>query len=161
GSQPKPKPPVPPGGQGKTTNVVVKVNPGGLGSGAGGMISGPAVMSNIEPPVIVPDQGNAVVSTPAVAWQTKKYLPVRNNSRETVTVYVVSRETGRKPLAYELEPGEETFLQFGDELLAASQVRLWAESETKVWEKYRDTDLVLVPEAYQAEEMAAYTYTLR
>jgi hypothetical protein len=116
--------------------------------------------------------------------QNRRYLMVKNDTPERVTVWVQYRtmnnqdgwswypadpDRSAQAARYTLEPGEETYLSHGDDYLTASRVRLWGQSAGGTeWHDYKESDLWLVDEEdqdgehyYVAEEMETYTFTLQ
>jgi hypothetical protein len=111
--------------------------------------------------------------------QDRRYLKVKNGTRERLKVYVqyraltsrdewkwypVEPEQADKAIAYVLEPGEETYLDDDDFRINASRVRIWAVSASgDRWDEYKNEDLWLVPETtadgnhcYEADEIETY-----
>jgi hypothetical protein len=67
-------------------------------------------------------------------------------------------------LSLEVNPGETVDLQDGDWRLNARRVRIWARSDTGEWNRFRETDLWLVPEEdhlYDAPEVQTFLFTVR
>ena len=113
--------------------------------------------------------------------QSERYLHVKNETADKLTVYVQYRtalssgkwvwlpedpEKSQETLAYDLEPGEEMHLGDGQAALTASRVRLWAVTENgDGWLDYKDKDLWLVPEeedgqhCYYADEVETFPFT--
>jgi hypothetical protein len=90
---------------------------------------------------------------------TVRYLRVRNDTREVLKVNVRFGVPGLDDrwLIYTLQPGESAVLSSADGLVAASWVRVWAESQTSVWDEFKDQDLVLVEEPYLGDEIETFT----
>jgi hypothetical protein len=113
---------------------------------------------------------------------TTRYFKLKNNTTEKLTVYLQYRTVNDEEawlwlpgdpdaadadaLVFELEPGEETYLEDDEWTINASRVRFWAVSATGVeWNKYQSEDLWLVPEmdaegthVYTAKEMGTFRY---
>jgi hypothetical protein len=112
--------------------------------------------------------------------QTQRALRIENRTKETLTVYVQYRtqnddgsfawlpgdpDTADEALTFEIKPGEAYCLADGDDTLAASRVRLWAESPSRRWTDYQEEDLWLVPEEgdggehyYEAVDIDTFTF---
>jgi hypothetical protein len=121
--------------------------------------------------------------------QKERYLRLRNNSQETITVWVQYHSRDQfgawwewKPadpgysdeaVSVEIAPGEATYVELaGDdeaEYLFANRVRLWGTTKSgKKYMKHAEKDLWLVPEKnsmrrhyYYAPSMGTYTYTFK
>jgi hypothetical protein len=111
-------------------------------------------------------------------WQTRRYLRVVNDTGEKLEIHVQYRtetsdgqfawfpadpESSDQSVAYDLDPGEATFLGQGNGKMNASRVRIWAISESgKKYVQMKDQDLWLVPEmngeerCYSAPEMQTF-----
>lgn len=112
--------------------------------------------------------------------QTQRYLKLQNDSGSKLKVWVQYRtlseqkvwvwvpaapEDSDKALTYDLEPGQSLHVAQQGEKIAASRVRLWAQSEIGKWLEYKDADLWLVPEEdqngqhnYMANEIKTFTF---
>jgi hypothetical protein len=67
-------------------------------------------------------------------------------------------------LSFEVDPGATVDLQDGDWRVNARRARIWAQSETGEWNRFRETDLWLVPETdhvYEAPEAQTFLFTVR
>jgi hypothetical protein len=112
---------------------------------------------------------------------TSRYLRVKNDTKEKITLYVQYRTLTNKnrfrwypaapsmsdeALVFELEPGSETDLYHDDWRINASRVRLWATGGTSEWMENKENDLWLVQKddqgsrSYAAEEAETYTFTI-
>lgn len=117
-----------------------------------------------------------------VAVQSRRYLRIKNEAGEKLTVYVqyytVSEQDrwqwfpakpGEAAQAkhYQLDPGEETYLGEGEWHISARRARVWARSGSgKEWTEYKDQDLWLVSEVdddgvrrYYAPKMETFTFS--
>jgi hypothetical protein len=110
---------------------------------------------------------------------TRRFLKVKNETGSKLRISVQYRtltdktwtwlpanpEESAKALTHELADGEEMYVQDAGTKIAASRVRIWAESEAGRWFQFKDDDLWLVPEmndrgehVYQATEMKTFTF---
>src|SRR5262249_22095612 len=117
---------------------------------------------------------------PQVTTQTQRYLKVRNQTGQRLTVYVQFRaptDQGQEawypaapgasagPLKFELEAGAGGGrgggggLGYGAAPIRPGRARLWAESASGQWLKYKDQDVVLVPQPYRADTLGTHTHT--
>jgi hypothetical protein len=121
----------------------------------------------------------AAAAEPEEAVQTRRYLKVKNDTGEKLTVWLRYRTLTtdgewrwypgewEKPLCYELDPGEETYLSHEGWKVNASRVRIWAETPSgEQLDQYQDEDLWLVPEedgegkhSYSAPQIEDFTFT--
>jgi hypothetical protein len=128
----------------------------------------------VSPQQLETEAGESVV-------QTRRYLRVKNDTQERLTVYVqyrtlttkdrwawfpVDPEQSEKAAVYVFEPGEEADLSHEDWRVNASRVRIWAVTEEgTAWLENKEEDLWLVPEIdearhqYLAPTMETYTVT--
>jgi hypothetical protein len=111
--------------------------------------------------------------------QNKRYLKIRNETDSTLTVYVQFRapdngawtwipgDPGKTSdaLSFEIEAGKELDVQYKDERIAASRMRIWGTSPTYKWLTYKTKDIWLVPEktedgehVYVASGVETYTF---
>jgi hypothetical protein len=117
----------------------------------------------------------------AGAWQTCRYLRIKNNTDQKITVYLQYRtltdknryrwypedpQTATKALAFELAPGVETNLYHDNWQIYACRVRLWAvAADGSEWLDYKGKDLWLIEDdgngnrGYQADQIETYTFT--
>jgi hypothetical protein len=154
-------------------------------------IGDPLVGGGIGDPVIGAEDGGVVAgdgeeaaddSAPASeVQQLRRLLQVKNSTGEKVRLWVQYRTLnsdgswswypsapgGDDAVAFELEPGEETYLNDDDWTLKAARVRIWAESDSgNEWLDYKDDDLWLVEEQpdgyryYYADDMETFTFTI-
>jgi hypothetical protein len=116
------------------------------------------------------------------AVQNQRYLRVKNDTGKKLTVWVqyrtqtdgdefawVPNDPAKSDAAvgFEIDAGEEVDLEHQGARVAASRVRIWAESKDgAAWDRYQNDDLWLVPETdatgsqtYQAAEQETYTFT--
>jgi hypothetical protein len=93
----------------------------------------------------------------SLPWQTVRYLRVSNQSGVTLTIFVQLTQDGPTH-NWTVEPGVTTYLAIDGQKIAAAQVFIWAQSGDRSWTSARD-GLTLVSEAYQAHDVAAFTYT--
>lgn len=134
------------------------------------------------------DEGEMVegeMATDEVAKQYERYLKVRNNTEEDLTVYVQFRTADDEgkwlwvpgapadtedAVSFNVAAGDSIRLPVDDPYdgnLRASRIRLWAESEGgTAFTQYKEEDLWLVPEKddqdrhyYFARRMGTFTYT--
>jgi hypothetical protein len=111
---------------------------------------------------------------PKETIQTQRYLKVRKQTGQPLTVYVQFRTTSDQgqeawypaapgasaaPLKFEIDAGAEGVLEYEGSPITASRARIWAESATGQWLKYKDQDAVLVPQPYRADTLATHTHT--
>jgi hypothetical protein len=128
---------------------------------------------------VMPSCPTQAAPEPVASWQTQRYLQVKNDTGEKLTVYVQYRTftdkgtwrwypaKSEEALAYELDPGETTCLADEGWQIRASRVRIWAVAGESghTWDQYEKEDLWLVPETfrgiqcYEAEEMETFTFT--
>ena len=114
--------------------------------------------------------------------QNKRFLKIRNDTKDTVTVYLQYRAldkaggwawvpadpaTSSEALSFSLKPGEEFSPKADDMPVAASRMRIAVTSPTQKWMKYRDKDCWLVPEknddgehVYLAEAVDTFTFVI-
>jgi hypothetical protein len=114
---------------------------------------------------------------------TQRYLRIRNATDRSVRVYVQYRTMldndsyawlpahpadSREAVTFRIAAGETLDLERDGSRIAASRVRLWAQSTGGTWTGYRDRDLWLVPEVdadgehyYRAPEVETYTFTFK
>jgi len=90
--------------------------------------------------------------------QTRRYLRVSNQTGQTLVVNVQWAEINQ-PLSWTIKPDQVTYLAINDVPLAASQVRIWAQSDRRQWNTNKDEDLVLVPAPYRSDSLDTFTYT--
>jgi hypothetical protein len=120
-------------------------------------------------------------SDDSAPWQNARYLQVKNDTGEKLTIYVQIRtevnnaftwlpadpETSKRALVFELQPGEDVYLPNSGDYLNGCRLRLWAKSASGLeWTDYKEEDLWLVPECnakgehfYNAAEMETFSYT--
>jgi hypothetical protein len=133
-------------------------------------------------PTVVPASpaGSADAAASAATWQTCRYLRVKNNTGEKLTVYLQYRTwttkrcyawypadpaTSDQVLVFEIAPGAETDLYHDNWRINASRARLWAESATGEWNEYEGKDLWLVEadksgeHYYYGDAMETFTFT--
>jgi hypothetical protein len=134
-----------------------------------------AALPNAYPPIVVADDTGTDDPEP---YQNQRYLRVKNDTGQKLTVWVRYRAPGEDgnwawlpgdsdAVEYELGPGEETYLALDDQRLSASRVRIWAETaDGRQMDEYREQDLWLVPEKddndehwYYGAEMEDFTFT--
>lgn len=152
-----------------------------LGGGVPPGGPGPVIIVD-QPPVVVPGPGvlpgTADIPAPpssvepALPTWDRRVLKVENNTGETLTLYlqyctltdqnewVWLPADPAKPLIFRnLAPGRRVFLKHNGWRINASQVRLWAVSASgRQWLSFKDENLVLVPEPYQAPDMETFVY---
>jgi hypothetical protein len=163
---------------------------GGGGSPAGG--AGASVESSVVSgaSVVAGTNGTATDSTAPKSTndaspeqaveQTQRYLQLKNDSGSKLKVWLqyhtlgakntwswvpADPATSDKTLTFELEAGQEGYVQQQGKKITANRVRLWAKSETGQWLEFKDTDLWLVPEQdkegvhrYFATEIKTFTF---
>jgi hypothetical protein len=117
----------------------------------------------------------------ASAWQTCRYLRIKNATDQKITVYLQYRtptnknlyrwypedpRTATKALAFELAPGVETALYHDNWQINACRCRLWAvAADGSEWLDYKAKDLWLIEDdgngirGYQADDIETYTFT--
>jgi hypothetical protein len=100
------------------------------------------------------------------AIQNKRFLKVRNETSDTLSIFIQYRTIDNgawswipadptkaaDAISVELEAGKELDVQYKDEPLAASRMRIWATSPTQKWLKYKTKDIWLVPERNEEGE---------
>ena len=57
-----------------------------------------------------------------------------------------------------LPAGRASYVTVDGARLAASEVRVWAKSDTSAWTDYKEEPLTLVSAPYRAAEIATYTH---
>lgn len=119
----------------------------------------------------------------AVTYQTCRYLRLKNETGQKLTVYLQYRTqttdgkyrwypeapaTATKALVFQLKPGAESELYHDDWQINACRVRIWAvAADGSEWLDYKDTDLWLVEaddageRYYQGSEMETFTFSLK
>jgi hypothetical protein len=116
--------------------------------------------------IVVDDNGNPGDDGPIL--QGVRNLRINNESGKKLRVFVkfctsnAGEEeewlaTGTK--VYEFDAGETAVLSGKEGDLAASKVRIWAESGEQQWNDFKDRDLVLVEEPYESESLDTFTFT--
>jgi hypothetical protein len=124
-----------------------------------------------DPPLAAPEE-------PEEVTQNRRYLKVKNDTGEKLTVWVRYRTqtvrdewkwypAGDEALCYELAPGQETYLSHEGWRVNASRVRIWAQTASgEQMDEYKDKDLWLVPEedddgehTYLAAHLEDFTFT--
>ncbi len=114
-----------------------------------------------------------------VTLQNKRVLKIRNETGDTLTVFLQFRapqEGGwvwipdnpaetTDALSFEIEAGKELDVKHKDELVAASRMRIWASSPTQKWLQFKTKDCWLVPEktedgehVYSAPTVETFTF---
>jgi hypothetical protein len=114
----------------------------------------------------------------------ERYLRVKNNTDEMITVFVQANARGEdrswiwipadpadsdEALALDVAPGETTFVRISeddDDFLHARKIRIWADSQSGMqYRKFKNRDFWLVPERdkrnkhyYYATRMGTFTY---
>jgi hypothetical protein len=115
--------------------------------------------------------------------QTQRYLRVKNDTGEKLTVHVQyrtitdrdqwawvpadPRQSADQVATFDVEPGADVPLSHDSAPIKGSRVRMWAASQSgKEWADARQKDLWLVPESdgkgshyYLAADTEAFTYT--
>jgi hypothetical protein len=86
-----------------------------------------------------------------------KYLRVANRTGQDLRVYVRAGDDEGPSVRY-LPAGAASYITVDGRRLAASEVRVWAKSDTSAWTDYKEEPLTLVPEPYRAAEVATYTH---
>jgi hypothetical protein len=136
--------------------------------GGHGRRAGARVVRHAERSLVVP--AAAVVSQPVAdpiaaeaepgdVAQTRRYLKLKNETGEKLTVWLRYRtlttdsgwkwfpEGGPTELCYELDPGEETYLSHEGWKINADRVRVWARTAGgELMDEFKAQDLWLVPE---------------
>jgi hypothetical protein len=122
-------------------------------------------------------------SSSATPVQVQRYLRIKNDTGEKLTVYVQyrtlvdrdqwlwvpadPRQSPDEVATFEVAAGSETFLGDGADRVKGSRVRMWAASEGgKQWTDAKQKDFWLVPETdakgahyYYAADTQSFTYT--
>jgi len=97
------------------------------------------------------------------APHTQRYLKIKNDTKDTLTIYVQYRTQDKseqwvwlpanptqsaQAVTQSLAPGKETLAEVEKNPILSSRVRLWAKSTSggAQWLEYKDHDLWLVPE---------------
>jgi hypothetical protein len=139
---------------------------------------------HICPPSGVPVATAATTEEAPVVLQTRRYLSVKNETEERITLYVqyytrttkgtwewfpANPESSDKAVVYDVAPGQEAALTHEGWDINASRVRIWAVSQGESgneWMDNKDEDLWLVTEGeddepgYWAAKMDTYTFTI-
>jgi hypothetical protein len=89
--------------------------------------------------------------------QRVKYLRVANRTGQDLRVYVQAGDDEGPSVRY-LPAGRAGYVTVAGERLTASEVRVWAKSDTSAWTDYKEEPLTLVPAPYRATEIATYTH---
>lgn len=167
---------------------------GGFGGGGGGFSGGfvsPAPVANSgfvgdspapSTPVVAPTPApSETVAEDGEREQvfTRRFLKVKNDSTESIKVFVQYRGMEEKKwvwipadptesqdaLVYDLKPGQEMYIIHKGRKVEASRVRVWGVGEKANWFDYRDQDLWVVPEIdqrgehrYQATQMGTFSF---
>jgi len=113
---------------------------------------------------------------------TRRFLKVKNDADVPMKVFVQYRgmddkkwawlpadpSTAQDALVYDLNPGQEIFLEHKNTKVSASRIRIWSTAQSQSWLDYRDQDLWIVPEMdqrgehrYLATEMKTFTFVSR
>jgi hypothetical protein len=151
--------------------TVVVVNPPAVVTPGGGS---PAPSPGGEPAPEIGGEGAVPNTTPGEAEvrQGTRYLLVKNESGGKLRVFIqfcvsnageehswmqTEDETG--VLVYEFDAGESARISGKDGAIAASKVRIWAEADGKVWNEFKEKDLVLAAKPYRADAIEIFTFT--
>ena len=89
--------------------------------------------------------------------QRVKYLRVATRTGQDLRVYVQAGDDDG-PSVRHLPAGTASYVTVDGRRLAASEVRVWAKSDTSAWNEHKYVPLTLVPEPYRAAEVATYTH---
>jgi hypothetical protein len=118
------------------------------------------------------ESGDSAQADESMPWQNARYLRLKNDTSEKLTIYVQVRtevnnaftwlpadpETSKRALVFELQPGEDGYLPHDGDNINGCRVRLWAKSASGLeWTDYKDEDLWLVPECNDKGERFYYT----
>ncbi len=114
-----------------------------------------------------------------VVLQNKRFLKISNVTGDKLTVFLQFRTpkddawvwvpdspaNSTDALSFEIEAGQEIEVKRNDEPVAASRMRIWANSATQKWLKYKSKDAWLVPEktedgehVYTSPGVETYTF---
>jgi hypothetical protein len=137
------------------------------------------VVKPLRPVVAVPGEGDVVANVPLPAGdlpqagtaaaadsvgeesappvQRVKYLRVANRTGQDLRVYVRAGDD-EGPSVRHLPAGGASYVMVDGRRLAASEIRVWAKSDTSAWAEHKHVPLALVPEPYRAAEVATYTH---
>jgi hypothetical protein len=115
--------------------------------------------------VVVDADGEPIGDGPDV--QGVRYLQIKNETGRKLKVYVSfcvsnagdEEDWEAKPRVFEFEEGETSVLANENGNFAGSKVRIWAESDKFRWNGYKDRDLVLVAQPYEADDVGMFTFT--
>jgi hypothetical protein len=138
--------------------------------------TGPAVSLGVRSRA----QAGAAVQGEAEEVQRTRTIRLANATKQAVTVYVRYRAfneegeldwhpgSGEEVLKFELSAGGSADVKDGDWLVHASRARIWARGGGMKWDRFRDTDLPLVPEVdergeggYAAAATETFVFTIR
>jgi hypothetical protein len=114
--------------------------------------------------------------SPGSIWQTTRFLRVCNTTDKPMRIFVeyhAPTDGGdwvwtEEPVAYDFGPGEEADLADNGWQINADRVKIWAESDSKEWKRWKDQPLWLVPEAsdpgnhgYLAPNIQTFVFNVR
>lgn len=112
--------------------------------------------------------------------QNKRFLKLRNNTKDTITVFLQYRfqtgegwawtpidpAKGNDALSFEIEAGKDLDVKQMEEPIAASRMRIWATAPGFKWMRFKTKDIWLVPErnedgdhVYFSEKVDAFLMT--
>jgi hypothetical protein len=121
------------------------------------------VVANVPPPVSDAAQAGTDAGADSVGEEAAppvlrvRYLRVVNRTGQDLRVYVQAGDDDG-PSVRHLPAGTASYVTVDGRRLAASEVRVWAKSDTSAWTDYKQVPLTLVPEPYRAAEVATYTH---
>ena len=121
------------------------------------------VVANVPPPAGDATQAgtdagaDSVGEEAAPPRQRVKYLRVANRTGQDLRVYVRAGDDEGPSVRY-LPAGTASYITVDGRRLAASEVRVWAKSDTSAWTDYKEEPLTLVSAPYRAAEIATYTH---
>jgi hypothetical protein len=118
------------------------------------------VVANVPPPASDATQAGGSVSAgeeAAPPVRRVRYLRVVNRTGQDLRVYVRAGDDEGPSVRY-LPAGTASYITVDGARLAASEVRVWAKSDTSAWTDYKQVPLTLVAEPYRAAEVATYTH---
>jgi hypothetical protein len=126
----------------------------GSGSGNGGGWGGGSGDGGTP----APEGGTPGGGEPAAAatYQSVRYLRVSNQTGEALRIYVQFPGEDQ-PKVWNFQAGQTAYLAVDDVKVTASEVLIWAASETKVWNQNKTEALKLGTFPYPSDRIATHT----
>jgi hypothetical protein len=128
-----------------------------------GAPGGGDVVANVPPPASDATQAGTDAGADSGGEESAppvrrvKYLRVANRTGQELRVYVRAGDD-EGPSVRHLPAGTASYVTVDGRRLAASEVRVWAKSDTSAWTEHKHVTLTLVAEPYRAAEVATYTH---